>query len=138
MSFNDILLLLGDDQILDLVVGSLRNNLLFYQIGFGLVRTAVDDLLRIFLANARQRIQTDPWSPNSDRPDPRPALRSLPEFFSARIVERLTPVPCPRSTKSRTIPPRSVSCDSLSLSLLSLFSLSWILCTRPLLLRIPS
>ena len=41
------LLLLGDDLILDLVVGGLRDNLLLHQLVLPLVRPAVDDLLGV-------------------------------------------------------------------------------------------
>src|SRR5580704_2166560 len=49
--------LLRNDHARDLVVGGLGNDLLLHQVGLGLVRTAVDDLLRIGSADAWKRVE---------------------------------------------------------------------------------
>src|SRR5438067_8639358 len=46
-----------DDLVLDAVVRSLRNDVLAYQIVLCVVRTPVDNLLGIGIADARQRLQ---------------------------------------------------------------------------------
>ncbi len=51
------LLLLGDDLVLDLVVGGLRENLLLHQVGFLGIGTAVNNLLRINGADAGQGVE---------------------------------------------------------------------------------
>jgi len=43
--------LLGDDQILDFVVGGLGNNFLVYEIELGAVGTGIDDFLRVGIAD---------------------------------------------------------------------------------------
>src|SRR5580658_3865540 len=49
--------LLGDDHVFDLVVGGLRDDLFLYQIKFGAVGSAVDDLLRVGVADAGQLLE---------------------------------------------------------------------------------
>src|SRR5580698_6738404 len=49
--------LFGDDLVLNLVVGRLRNNLFAHQISLHLIRTPVDDLLRIGFADSWQRVE---------------------------------------------------------------------------------
>src|SRR5579864_3422370 len=49
--------LLGDDQILDLVVSRLRNDLLLHQLVLGAIRPPVNDFLGIGVANAGQFLQ---------------------------------------------------------------------------------
>src|ERR1700683_302587 len=49
--------LLGDDQLLALVVGGLRDDFSVHEIEFGAVRAAVDDLLRIGVADAGKLLQ---------------------------------------------------------------------------------
>jgi hypothetical protein len=49
--------LLGDDLVLDLVVGRLRHHLLLYKIVLGLIGPVLDDLLGVGLADALQRLQ---------------------------------------------------------------------------------
>jgi len=51
------LFLFGDDLVLDLVIGGLGDDLLPDQVGLRLVGTAVDDFLRVLLADSRQRVQ---------------------------------------------------------------------------------
>lgn len=51
------LLLFGNDQILDLIVGGLRNDLLVNKVGLLGVRTAVDDLLGVGRANTGKRVE---------------------------------------------------------------------------------
>src|SRR5438105_514474 len=46
--------LLGDDLIFDLVVSALRNDFLLHQVALGAVRPALDDFLRISIADTRQ------------------------------------------------------------------------------------
>ena len=50
-------LLLGDDLVLDLVVGRLRDDALLHQLVLALVRAARDDLGGIGLADTRQRVE---------------------------------------------------------------------------------
>src|ERR1039457_4095226 len=52
-----LLLLLGDDLVLDLVVSGLRKNFLRHQIRLLRIRPPVDDLLRIDCPNSWQRIK---------------------------------------------------------------------------------
>src|ERR1022692_3239817 len=49
--------LLGDDRILDLVVGGLGDDLLLHEIELGAVGAAVDDLLRIGVADSRKFLE---------------------------------------------------------------------------------
>ena len=42
---------MGDDLVLDAVIGGLRNNMTGHQVALGVVGTAVDDLLRIGLTD---------------------------------------------------------------------------------------
>src|SRR6266849_9936947 len=49
--------LLGDDHVLDLVVGRLWNNLFFHQICFDAIGTARNDFLLVGFANPRQTVQ---------------------------------------------------------------------------------
>jgi hypothetical protein len=49
--------LLGDDLILDLVVGRGRHDLLLHQIVLARVRPVLDDLLGVRVADAGQRLQ---------------------------------------------------------------------------------
>jgi hypothetical protein len=51
------LLLFRRDLILDLVVGRLRNDLLLHQLILPLVRTALDDLLGVRIANSSERLE---------------------------------------------------------------------------------
>src|SRR6059036_845919 len=51
------LLLLGDDLILDLVVGGLRHDLLLGQLVLARVRAAVGDRLRVLVADGGQRLE---------------------------------------------------------------------------------
>src|SRR5262252_7739166 len=51
------LLLLRDDEVLDLVVGGLRNDLLLDEVSFLGVRAAVDDFLGILFADAREGVE---------------------------------------------------------------------------------
>jgi hypothetical protein len=51
--------LLGDDLILDFVVGGLRNNFFVYQIEFGAIGTAIDNFLRVHIADAGSTLS---WS----------------------------------------------------------------------------
>lgn len=48
---------MGDDLIFDLLVGGLRDDLLDYQIALGAIRTVVDDLLCVSLADPGQGIE---------------------------------------------------------------------------------
>src|SRR5882757_10519179 len=50
-------LLLGDDLVLDAVIGLLRDDVLVHQIVLALVGTPRDDLGRIRLADAGQRVE---------------------------------------------------------------------------------
>ena len=49
--------LLGDDEVLDLVVSGLRDDFLFDQVGFCVVRAAVNYFLRVGGADSRQRVE---------------------------------------------------------------------------------
>src|SRR5437660_6901709 len=49
--------LLGDDLVLDPVVGRLRHHLLLYKLVLGLIRPVLDDLLGVGLADALHRLQ---------------------------------------------------------------------------------
>src|SRR3974390_3788305 len=51
------LLLFGDDQVLDLVVGGLRNHFFLHEIGLLGIGPAVDDLLGIGGADTRKRVE---------------------------------------------------------------------------------
>src|SRR2546430_16951556 len=51
------LLLLRDDLVLDFRVGGLRNDLLAHQVGLLGIRTSVNNLLRIFVADAGHSVQ---------------------------------------------------------------------------------
>ena len=48
-----LLLLLGDDYVFDLVVGGLGDDLFLHEFVLGAIRAAVDDLLRISVADSR-------------------------------------------------------------------------------------
>ena len=49
--------LLGDDHVLDFVVGGLRDDILVHQIVFAGIGAAGDDFSRIRIANPRERFQ---------------------------------------------------------------------------------
>src|SRR6516164_9472478 len=54
---SDRLLLLGDYEVLDLVVGGLGNDLLLYEVSLFGVRAAVDNFLSILFADARESVE---------------------------------------------------------------------------------
>src|SRR6201987_3693708 len=56
-SYAGKLLLLGDDHVLDFVVGGLGNDFFLHEIGLLRIGTAIDDLLGVLFANARQSIE---------------------------------------------------------------------------------